>query len=69
VFDLVRSFGERAQGLLEDTEASNDNDTSIVKGLDATTDTYIKFQKVVCGRNLNSDEAAGSLFGGGAKSE
>ena len=65
------TVGSRGSTLLDDVEkasSTKSNDT-LENGLNDATNTYVKFQKVICGRDLSSDDAITALFGGEAKSE
>lgn len=65
------TVGSRGSTLLDDVEqasAKKSNDT-LENGLNDATNTYVKFQKVICGRDLSSDDAITALFGGEVKSE
>ncbi len=68
--DLASGLGERASSMLTDSErVSSANDSQLVQNLETSTDTYIKFQKVICGRDLSPNQAQSALFGGGSQSQ
>ena len=71
--DLFASFGSRGLALLESSESSDNltqqSGSSVEKGLADTSRIYAKFQKVVCGRDLNPEQAAASLFAGGSQTQ
>ena len=47
-------------------ENRNSSNETLTDELENATNIYAKLQKVVCGRDLTSEEASGSLLGGSA---
>ena len=60
---LISEVGNRGSALLA-AEARDESNGTLTEELENATNIYAKLQKVICGRDLSSEEASGSLLGG-----
>jgi len=60
---LLSELGNRGSALLV-AEARDESNGTLTEELENATNIYAKLQKVICGRDLSSEEASGSLLGG-----
>ena len=62
---LLSELGNRGSALLASSEnGRNESNGTLTEELENATNIYAKLQKVICGRDLSSEEASGSLLGG-----
>ena len=80
LFKLVSTIGTRGSALLDEAEQASvdaennakngtSNASAMSQNLNDVTNTYVQFQKVICGRDISSDDAISGLFGGGAQNQ